>query len=169
MHFWLKFFHIVAMTVWFAGLFFLPRLFVAHRRREPDSDPDYFLPVAKTLFFWLMGPAAVVTIGLGMVLIAWAQPGAWLVMKLAVVAIAVLLHLYLGVVLYDMGRDRDRHGPGFHRLLAAIPLVLLLALAALTGAKPATAPPLPAPPGVAADQAPGGLRSAVVPTASWPP
>lgn len=169
MHFWLKFFHIVAMTVWFAGLFFLPRLFVAHRRGEPDADPDYFLPVAKTLFFRVMSPAAVLTIALGLVLIAWAQPGAWLVMKLAVVAMAVLLHLYLGVVLYDMGRDRDRHGPMFHRVLGMVPLVLLLALAALTGGKPATAPPLPAPPGIEAAQAPGGLRSAVVPTGSWPP
>lgn len=146
MYFWFKVLHIAAMAVWFTGLFFLPRLFVAHRRGEIDADEAYFNPVANTLFFWIMTPAAVLTTVLGMILIAYGPAGAWLVMKLLLVSVAVLMHLYLGLVLYEMGQGRDRHGPWFHRLLGWIPLVLLLAIAALTGAKPETAGDLPAPP-----------------------
>ena len=70
MYFWLKVLHILAMTVWFTGLFFLPRLFVARHRREIDSDPEYWNPVTNTLFFRIMTPAALVTITLGGILIA---------------------------------------------------------------------------------------------------
>ena len=57
MYFWLKVVHILAMTVWFSGLFFLPRLFVARHRREIDADRTYWNPVTNTLFFRLMTPA----------------------------------------------------------------------------------------------------------------
>ena len=88
MYFWLKVVHILAMTVWFSGLFFLPRLFVARHRREIDADPTYWNPVTNTLFFRLMTPAALITITAGGLLIAWNPAGAWLVLKLVVVAAA---------------------------------------------------------------------------------
>ncbi len=151
MYFWLKVLHILAMTIWFAGLFFLPRLFVARHRRELDSDDEYWNPVTNTLFFWIMTPAAIVTILAGMVLIAWNPYGAWLVIKLVVVALAVLMHLYFGLLLYELGQDRDRHGPFFYRLVGWVPLVFLLGIAALTGAKPSTVGDLPPPPSQRAD------------------
>jgi putative membrane protein len=92
-HFWLKFLHIALVAVWFTGLLFLPRLFVAHRRGEVDAQRSYFNRTANTLFFRLATPAAVLAILLGMVLMLYAQPGAWLVMKLIVVAVAVLFHV----------------------------------------------------------------------------
>jgi protoporphyrinogen IX oxidase len=143
---WLKILHISAMAIWFTGLFFLPRLFVARNRGEGDAQPAYFNVVANTLFFRLATPAAVVTILLGMILIAYGPTGAWLVMKLALVAAAVLLHLYVGLMLYELGQGREPHGALFYRLLGWIPLALLLAIAALTGAKPQTAGDLPPPP-----------------------
>lgn len=146
MYFWLKILHILAMTVWFTGLFFLPRLFVARHRREIDSDPEYWNPVTNTLFFRIMTPAALVTITLGGILIAWNPSGAWLVLKLVVVAGAVLLHLYMGLLLYELGHGRCRHGPTFFRIIGWVPLVLLLLIAGLTGAKPQTLGDLPAPP-----------------------
>lgn len=146
MYFWLKVLHILAMTVWFTGLFFLPRLFVARHRREIDSDPEYWNPVTNTLFFRIMTPAALVTITLGGILIAWNPSGAWLVLKLVVVAGAVLLHLYMGLLLYELGHGRCRHGPTFFRIIGWVPLVLLLLIAGLTGAKPQTLGDLPAPP-----------------------
>lgn len=147
MYFWLKFFHIAAMAVWFTGLFFLPRLLMARHRAEADADRAHFIPLVGTLFFGIMSPAALVTITLGMVLLSFGPSGGWLVMKLALVSLAVAMHLYLGVLLYQLERGRDRHGTWFYRSLGWMPLVLLLAVAALTGAKPQTVPPLPAPPG----------------------
>ena len=146
MYFWLKVLHITAMAVWFTGLFFLPRLFVARHRGEIDDDRRYFNPAANTLFFRLMTPAAVITTVLGMVLMAWGPDGAWLVMKLVLVAVAVLMHLYLGVVLHQLGQGTARHGPWFYRTIGWLPLILLLAIAALTGAKPDTFGGLPPPP-----------------------
>lgn len=146
MYFWLKFFHIAAMAIWFTGLFFLPRLFVAFQRKEADGEAAYFNPVANTLFFRIATPAAIVTITLGLVLIAWRPDGAWLVLKLTVVAIAVLFHLYFGLLLYQLGKGNDRHGAWFFRMLGGVPLVLLLAIAAITGAKPRTLGDLPPPP-----------------------
>ncbi|MEN5117636.1 CopD family protein [Luteimonas sp. TWI662] len=146
MYFWLKVLHILAMTVWFSGLFFLPRLFVARHRREIDADPAFWNPVTNTLFFRVMTPAALVTVVVGGVLIAFGPSGAWLVLKLVVVAAAVLLHLYFGLLLYELGQDRDHHGPMFYRAIGWVPLVLLLSIAALTGAKPRTVGDLPPPP-----------------------
>ncbi|KLI98759.1 hypothetical protein WQ56_14525 [Luteimonas sp. FCS-9] len=134
------------MTVWFSGLFFLPRLFVARQRREIDADPGFWNPVTNTLFFRIMTPAALVTIVAGGVLIAFGPTGAWLVLKLVVVAAAVLLHLYFGLLLYELGQDRDHHGPTFYRAIGWVPLLLLLLIAALTGAKPLTLGDLPPPP-----------------------
>ncbi|WP_246777989.1 CopD family protein [Arenimonas composti] len=135
--FWLVSFHIAAMTVWFAGLFLLPRLFIARDRDEADSDAAFFNIAANTLYFRLMTPAAVATIAAGIALIALGPPGgAWLVLKLVLVAAAVLVHLQFGLTLYALGHGGRRRHAWMHRLLGAAPLVLLLALAALTGAKP---------------------------------
>lgn len=146
MYFWLKVLHITAMAVWFAGLFLLPRLFVERSGDGDDARPAYFNAVANTLFFRMATPAAVLTILFGMMLIAYGPTGAWLVMKLVIVAIAVLVHLYVGLQLYELGQGRERHGATFYRLLGWVPLLLLLAAAALTGAKPDTAGDLPPPP-----------------------
>ncbi|WP_024889065.1 CopD family protein [Luteimonas huabeiensis] len=146
MYFWLKVFHIAAMAIWFTGLFFLPRLFAAHRRGGGDAAPGYFNPVANTVFLWLATPAAIVTIALGLALIAYRPDGAWLVLKLATVAVAVLFHLYFGLLLYELGKGNDRHGPLFYRVLGWVPLLLLLGIAALTAGKPRTVGDLPPPP-----------------------
>ena len=162
MYFWLKVLHIGAMAIWFTGLFFLPRLFVAHGRDEVDADRAYLAPAANLLFFRIATPAALVTTVAGMILLAWNPSGAWLVMKLAVVAIAVFIHLYIGVLLYQLGQGNNRHGPWFHRALGWTPLILLLAIAGLTGAKPRSAGELPPPPAHACVEQAGPSRLRVV-------
>lgn len=143
MYLWLKILHIAAMAIWFTGLFFLPRLFVARQRNEPDGGNGSFFPTANALYFRVMTPAGVVTIALGMVLVAYGPHGAWLAMKLAVVALAVLIHVYFGVVLHAFTQGRSRHGMAFFRTISWLPLILLLALAAITARKPQTIEPLP--------------------------
>ena len=147
MYFWLKILHVCAMVLWFAGLFFLPRLLVARHRGERDGAAGYFGVVANRVFFRLASPAALVAIASGMALVAYGPDGAWLVLKLVLVTGVVLLHLYMGLVLYELGQGRDRHGVAFYRVVGWAPLLVLLAIAALTGAKPATVGALPPPPG----------------------
>ena len=158
MYFWLKILHVSAMVLWFAGLFFLPRLFVARHRGERDAAAGYFNATANTLYFRMATPAALVAVATGMALIAFGPRGAWLVMKLVIVAGAVFLHLYMGVALYELGQGRDRHGPLFYRALGWAPLLVLLAVAALTGAKPPTVGDLPPPPGDARAGPEGGAQ-----------
>jgi putative membrane protein len=148
MLFWLKVAHIGAMSIWFTGVFLLLRLFAARRRGERDARPDFFNPVANRLFFRIATPAGVLTIALGMVLIPWVEPGAWLLAKLVLVALVVLVHLYMGAHLHALGRGKRTRAGLLPGAIGWAPLVLLLAIAALTGAKPRSVGELP-PPGAA--------------------
>ncbi len=145
-YFWLKFVHIAMVAIWFLGLFFLPRLFMAYRRGIADADRAYYNRLTNVIFFYVSTPAAVVAIALGMVLMLFVVPAGWLVLKLLVVSVAVLLHVYCGLLLYQMSRGGKRHGPVFFGVMGWIPLALLLTIAGLTAAKPASLPSLPAPP-----------------------
>lgn len=137
MYLWLKILHIGAMTVWFTGLLFLPRVFVSQAQRGGERDELHAL--GRTLYFGVMTPAGAVTIVLGTVLIGYGFEGYWLPLKLCLVAVAVLLHLYIGQLLFDLSRGHARHGTFVYRVLNWSPLFLLLGLAALSGAKPGAA------------------------------
>ncbi len=162
MYVWLKIFHISAMAIWFAGLCFLPHLLVARHRGSADADPDFFNPVTNTLYFRVMTPAGVLTVFFGMLLL-WSVPvGAWLVLKVTLIMVVVFIHLYLGVLIYEMGEGRDRHDAAFYRVLGWVPILVAMVLLALTAAKPVTFAGLPEPPGVEAKaptQAPSPGRS----------
>jgi len=153
MQFWLKVAHIASMSVWFTGLMLLLRLFASRRRGERDARPDFFNPVANRLFFRIATPAGVLTIALGMALIPWVQPGAWLLAKLVLVAAVVLVHVWAGAQLHALGKGKRRLGKLLPTLLGWTPLLLLLAIAALTGAKPRGLEGVP-PPGEATADAP---------------
>ena len=146
MYFALKILHIGAMAIWFCGLFFLPTLMIARLRR--NADERRFDAMGRTLYFGVTTPAGVVTVAAGTALMAYGPFGGWLVLKLVLVCIAVLLHLYLGVVMHEYARGRPRHGAWLFRALACVPLFVVLGIAALTGAKPASVESLPPPPGV---------------------
>lgn len=142
MHFWLTFAHIAAMAVWFAGLFLLPRLLIAHAHAGGAGGIDESRATGGMLYFHVMTPAAVITIVLGTALLAYGFEGAWLPAKLAIVTLVVLLHVYLGQLLLDSWTRQAAHTALFYRVLNWIPLVLLLGIAALAAAKPAALPPL---------------------------
>jgi protoporphyrinogen IX oxidase len=134
--------HLLAVGLWFAGLFLLPQLMAARARREPDVDDDYFVPLGRRLYFHLMTPAAVTAVIVGGGLIAQTPYGAWLPAKLVLVAIALAVHVYLGLALFDLSNGRSRHRPALFALLGWLPLLLLIGIIGLSAVKPLTLAPL---------------------------
>jgi putative membrane protein len=132
--------HIVFMVTWFAGLFYLPRLFVYHAQCAPDDRVgiERFKVMERKLFRGIMTPAAVLTIAFGLWLwLGYGFAGAWLHAKVALVALLVGFHVYLGKLVADFAADRNTHGHVFYRWLNEIPaLPILIAVVFLVVMKP---------------------------------
>ena len=132
--------HIVFMVTWFAGLFYLPRLFVYHALASADDriGIERFKTMERKLYVGIMTPAAVLTIVFGLLLwLGYGITGGWLHAKLALVAVLVAFHIYLGRLLRDFRDDCNRHGHVFYRWLNEIPaLPILVAVVYLVVAKP---------------------------------
>ena len=132
--------HIIFMVTWFAGLFYLPRLFVYHSLATPDDriGIERFKTMERKLYRGIMTPAAALTIAFGLWLwLGYGITGGWLYAKLALVALLIAFHLYLGLLLRDFAHDRNRHGHVFYRWLNEIPaLPILVAIVFLVVMKP---------------------------------
>jgi len=125
---WVKSLHIIFMVTWFAGLFYLPRLFVYHAMAADAPSLERFKLMERKLFWGIMTPGAVLTIVFGVWLwLQWFKPATgWLHAKLALVALLVAFHVYLGVLMKAFARDANRHGHVFYRWLNEIPALPIL-------------------------------------------
>lgn len=134
---WLKAFHIIFMVTWFAGLFYLPRLFVYHAMSDDAVSRDRFKVMERKLFFGIMTPGAVLTIAFGMWLwLGYGFYGGWLHAKMVLVGVLVAYHLYCGKLLIDFRHDRNRHGHVFYRWLNEVPVLILVAIILLVELQP---------------------------------
>ena len=135
---WLKSLHIIYMVSWFAGLFYLPRLFVYHALASDPVGIERFKVMERKLYYGIMAPSAILTIvsGLGLWL-GYGIGGGWLYAKLALVAILIAHHLWLGKLMRDFREDRNRHGDVFYRWINEIPaLPVLIGIVLLVVFKP---------------------------------
>lgn len=134
---WLKALHIIFMVTWFAGLFYLPRLFVYHAQSADRVSLERFKIMERKLFFGIMTPGAVLTILFGTWLwLGYGFGGGWLMAKLVLVAILIVYHLYCGKLLLDFRHERNRHGHVFYRWLNEFPVLVLIAAVLLVVLKP---------------------------------
>ena len=135
---WIKSFHIVFMVAWFAGLFYLPRLFVYHAQAEDKTSIERFKIMERKLYMGIMTPCMVLTLGLGMWLwLGYGFRGGWLHAKLALVLLLVAHHFYLGKLIRDFKNDRNTHGHVFYRWLNEVPtLPALIGIVILVVVKP---------------------------------
>ena len=134
---WIKAFHVIFMVTWFAGLFYLPRLFVYHAVAHDAASLERFKIMERKLFYGIMTPGALLTLGLGVWLwLAYDFSGGWLHAKLALVAALIVYHVYCGKLLLDFKLDRKRHGHVFYRWLNELPVVVLIAVVILVVVKP---------------------------------
>src|SRR5688500_14608585 len=128
---WVKAFHVIFMVTWFAGLFYLPRLFVYHAMAEDRASIERFKLMERKLFFGIMTPGAVLTIAFGIGLLGSGISGGWLNLKLALVFVLIAYHIYCGKLLIDFKLERNRHSHVFYRWLNEFPVVLLIAIVIL--------------------------------------
>src|SRR5687768_1063513 len=95
---WVKSFHIIFVITWFAGLFYLPRLFVYHAMATDAVSIERFKVMERKLYYGIMMPSAVLAVLFGVWLwLAWFRDaGGWLHAKLALVAALVGYHAWCG-------------------------------------------------------------------------
>ncbi len=135
---WLKAFHVIAMVTWFAGLFYLPRLFVYHADATDSIGAERFRVMEGRLFV-LMTIGAVATVGLGLTMVTIAPvylTMGWLHAKLLLVALTVLYHLYCYKFKRDFARNRNTHTSKWYRRFNEVPSLLLTGIVILAVVKP---------------------------------
>ncbi len=138
---WVKAAHIVFVIFWFAGIFYLPRLFVYHSMATDAIGIERFKVMERKLYRGIMTPAAVIAVLLGLWLLAaswdtFARAG-WLHLKVALVILLIGYHLYCGRLIRAFARDQNQKSDRFFRWFNdAPPLLLLGGIVALVVVKP---------------------------------
>ncbi|HRQ05594.1 MAG TPA: protoporphyrinogen oxidase HemJ [Nitrosomonas halophila] len=134
---WVKSLHIIFMVTWFAGLFYLPRLFVYHAMCDDQPGNERFKVMERKLYYGIMTPGALLTIAFGTWLwLGYGFAGGWLHAKLALVVLLVAYHVYCGKLLLDFKHDRNRHGHVYYRWFNELPVLVLFAVVILVVVKP---------------------------------
>ncbi len=138
---WVKAFHVIFMVTWFAGLFYLPRLFVYHAQCEDSPGDERFKIMERKLYYGIMTPGGILTLVFGIWLLldyAWAAyaDSGWLHAKLMLVLLLVGYHLYCGrlVRVFKTGENRRSHR--FYRWFNEIPVLFLILIVILVVVKP---------------------------------
>jgi putative membrane protein len=135
---WVKSLHIIFMVTWFAGLFYLPRLFVYHAMASDTISLERFKGMERKLYWGIMTPGAVLTIVFGLWLwLGWFRgQGSWLHAKMALVALLVGYHLWCGMLLRDFAAGRNTKSHVWLRWFNEVPVVILFATVFLVVLKP---------------------------------
>ena len=134
---WIKALHVIFVISWFAGLFYLPRLFVYHAQAEDAASRERFKVMERKLYRGIMTPAMVLTIVFGVWMwLGYGFTGNWLRAKLVLVGLLIGYHFWLGRLAADFARDTNRHSHVFYRWINEIPLALLAAIVILVIVKP---------------------------------
>jgi putative membrane protein len=136
---WIKAFHIIAVVTWFAGLFYLPRLFVYHAQSDDEVSKERFKVMERKLYRGIMLPSMIVALGLGIWLLllapAWLTQG-WMHVKLALVIALVGYHFACAVMLKRFATDSNTRSHVFYRWFNEAPVLVLVAVVILVVVKP---------------------------------
>ena len=128
------------MIAWMAGIFYLPRLFVYHAQTNEQVVKDQFKIMERRLWLFIT-PFALLTLVLGIVIIylygsEWLKLSGWMHIKLVIVALFYVYHVYLWHLVTVFAKDANSHSPLFYRFLNEAPVLALLAIVLLAILKP---------------------------------
>jgi putative membrane protein len=135
---WLKALHVIALVTWFAGLFYLPRLFVYHADARDAVGVERFKVMERRLFaIMTIGAGATLVFGLAMLVAAPVYLGmGWLHFKLMLVGLLIIYHLYCYKFTRAFAQDRNVRTSRWYRMFNEIPSLLLIAIVVLAVVKP---------------------------------
>ncbi len=130
--------HLIFMVTWFAGLFYLPRLFVYHAQASDRISIERFKVMERKLFWGIATPGGVLTLvfGLWLWLVWFPAAGGWLHAKLALVGMLVVYHLWCGKLMLDLRNERNARSHVWLRWFNEFPLLILVAVILLVVFKP---------------------------------
>lgn len=133
---WIKALHISFVVSWFAGLFYLPRLFVNHAMVK-DAMTIAQLKLMERKLYRFMTPLGVLALVFGSWLwLGYGYSGVWLQVKLALVGVLVVYHLYCGHLVAVFARDANTRSHVFYRWFNELPVVVLFVVVFLVVLKP---------------------------------
>jgi putative membrane protein len=138
---WLKAWHLIGMVTWFAGLFYLPRLFVYHAMSDDAISNERFKIMERKLFYGITTPGGIFTLVFGFWMLAdygWAAFGGqlWLTIKLTLMAFLVIYHIYCGALVKAFKEDRNTKSHVWYRWFNEAPVLVLVAIILLAVLKP---------------------------------
>ncbi|PIZ04703.1 MAG: TIGR00701 family protein [Gammaproteobacteria bacterium CG_4_10_14_0_8_um_filter_38_16] len=137
---WILAFHIVFMVAWFAGLFYLPRLFMYHALSADQPSLSRFKVMERKLFWMIMTPAGVLSsvFGVWLLLLDWQFyfQQKWMLAKLMLVFCLWIYHFFCGYLLQLFKINKNPFSAKFYRFFNEIPTFLLMAIVILVVVKP---------------------------------
>ena len=132
----IKALHIIFVTSWFAGLFYLPRLFVNHAMVTDKATVER-LALMENKLYRFMTPLGILAVALGMWLwFGCGFSGGWLHAKTALVTFLIVYHLYCGRVMRAFAEGRNTRSHVWYRFFNEIPVLVLFAVVFLVMLKP---------------------------------
>jgi putative membrane protein len=137
---WFKAFHVIFMVAWFAGIFYLPRLFVNHAETSSVEVSEQLKGMERRLLYFIT-PFAILTVLLGLLLIfaygnAWFVAAKWLHIKLTLVILLLIYHGYCFKLVKTFQQDNNLRSGKFYRVFNEIPVFALFAVILLAYIKP---------------------------------
>ncbi len=133
---WVKSLHIIFVVSWFAGLFYLPRIFVNHAMASEPAEIAR-LKLMESKLYRFVTPIAALALGFGMWLwLGYGFDGGWLHAKLSLVLLLIVYHYYCGRLVKQFAADRNTHSHVFYRWFNEIPVLILAAVVILVTVKP---------------------------------
>lgn len=138
---WYKALHLIFMVTWFAGLFYLPRLFVYHAMSNDKISIDRFKIMEKKLFYGIATPGGLLTIIFGFCLLISngvdSYSGqSWFSIKMILIFILVIYHIYCFFLLNDFKYNKNRHTHIWYRWFNEVPVLILVGIVFLAVIKP---------------------------------
>jgi protoporphyrinogen IX oxidase len=139
---WFKALHLIFMVSWFAGLFYLPRIFVNHAMTDDPATIERFKIMERKLYRFIT-PWMVLTVvcGIGILVTGYSLgqnylDQLWLQIKLVLVGLLIIYHFHCGKLVTDFKYDRNSHSHVFYRWYNEFPVLILIAIIFLAVFRP---------------------------------